>query len=270
MSKKYSVEDTLYFFYFGITLDELENDDSLEKVVKKALFDATMQGAFNSRVKDDHKENARKAKNAVINTMLDALTNKNCDDCNEQTCPETKVSFEDIKDKKGYDDWHKQTCCNIKKQFEDIKDEKENEAFTYGNAQKVVNMTMKYLYLLSKSSQVKSCKVLNSVKKKAAFLHMPIDSYIIDALFENNVLDYKQCKEDEELKELVGSWRGKGKPSKNDNVKKWSRWDYNLYRAVQNQIFDKNKEIGNEYYVIDWENDLWIEQAKNRSREDVQ
>ena len=250
MSIHYTEKDTLVFFYFGFTLDDIEKESMdiiLKKVANKALFDATMQGAFNSRVKMEYKEKAKTAKVKAVDTLL--------------------VSVKQLgKNNEEYDDWHYDTCCKVKKVFHGIKDQKGNEAFTYGNAQKMVNMTMKYLYLLSKSSREekanKTNEILNSVKNNAAFLHMPIDGYIIDALFEKRVLVCEECKNDNCLRCLVGSWNGKGNPSKKDCVKKWSRWDYYLYNAVKNQIFHNiDKQYEN---VIDWENDLWIEQAKKK------
>ncbi len=247
----YSVEDTLCFFYFGITPDEFENNfmnETLEKIIKKAYFDATMQGAFNAIVKsEEDKDEAKKAKERTIECL------KNC----------IKVLNEEESD--SFDDWHKKTCDMVYKQFANIKED-EKPIFTYGNAQKIVNMSLKYLYMLSNSSLYnESNYVLKNIKSNSKFFHMPIDSYIIDQLFRKEIID----DEKDNLKVLLKNDK-KARPKKKqlkecshpyEYIKPWSQWDYKEYILVQNQIRDK---ISGNYTVIDWENDLWIEEAIRR------
>ena len=248
--KKYSVEDTLCFFYFGITPDELNNNNSVyDKIIRKALFDATMQNAFNAKISSDDKEKAKTAKdNAVIylEERIKKLNNLN--------------SYDD------FDNWHKITCDEIKNKFIEIKKDNK-EIFTYGNAQKVVNMTFKYLYMISNSSLYnESNDVLKIVNSYSEFFHMPSDSYIIDALFRVGVLNWEEIKNEnnEHLRKLVGPRqedpRKRGRRCSEYIKISWSNWDYNLYNAV----LEKIRDAFDGKCLIDCENDLWIEEAKNR------
>lgn len=63
------------------------------------------------------------------------------------------------KDKSNYDEWHEDLC----KKLVDLR-------YTYGQAQKWVNMTMKYLYILGYKFNDKTIEKL----------HVPIDSKIIE------------------------------------------------------------------------------------------
>ncbi|MEI3122628.1 MAG: hypothetical protein V8S81_02275 [Oscillospiraceae bacterium] len=52
-----------------------------------------------------------------------------------------------------------------------------SNSFTYGHAQKWVNMTLKYLWLLDRLPEILTAKSL----------HMPIDSFILEKLQKENV-----------------------------------------------------------------------------------
>lgn len=121
----------------------------------------------------------------------------------------------------------------------------EKYKFTYGMAQKWVNMYEKYMWLFNKNNHEN--------------FDMPIDSYIIDALFSNS--------------EFLEEWRNskvaviKGIIDESDKCKKrykecvppWSQWNEELYIEVQDII----KRIYSNYsnHILQWENDMWIEQA---------
>jgi hypothetical protein len=63
-----------------------------------------------------------------------------------------------------FDNWHKSSCEKLIAIFG-------TQKFTYGQAQKWINMTMKYLSMISHSS----------VKKCYEYCHIPIDNYILQA-----------------------------------------------------------------------------------------
>ena len=85
-----------------------------------------------------------------------------------------------------YDAWHKKICCtlsdsstyfqNYSKYRKSSKDNFKNKiGFTFGNAQKFLNMLMKDLYAcLSQNSSF-----LNDYEKYFTYCHMPLDSYIL-------------------------------------------------------------------------------------------
>ena len=121
---------SLVYFCFGITLEEDEST-IIDSIVSKAYFDATQQGAFNTLLSDEGmKESADAAKKSVRDSIVEKLS-----------------VFKAHKDIKSYDDWHESICTDVLKKYKDINDGQER--FTYGNAQKILNMTMKYLYMLA-------------------------------------------------------------------------------------------------------------------------
>lgn len=65
----------------------------------------------------------------------------------------------------SYDHWHKAICDELVEYFSTL-----DIGFTYGHAQKWVNMTMKYLYILDEAN----------FSNIFDFLHVPIDSIVID------------------------------------------------------------------------------------------
>lgn len=68
-------------------------------------------------------------------------------------------------DQNSYDRWHKAVCDELVGYFSPL-----DIGFTYGHAQKWINMTMKYLYILDEAN----------FSDIFDFLHIPIDSIIID------------------------------------------------------------------------------------------
>ena len=71
-----------------------------------------------------------------------------------------------IVNQKQYDEWHEKLCVRIRKYYRD-----NGFDMTIGQAQKWVNMTMKYLFIAD----------VPGVANAFYFCHVPIDSYIISA-----------------------------------------------------------------------------------------
>ena len=253
--KKYDVEATLFFFYFGLTPDEFEDESRgeclLNKVVNKALFDATMQGAFNAKVLEEDKNKAKIAKQNAVDYLVNRIK-----------------KLESVETKEEYDEWHHETCIGVQCEFKEIKED-EKPIFSYGNAQKIVNMSIKYLYMLNGTQlAIRGNKVLENVKDRELFLHVPIDSYIIDQLYINKIInENSECDGTKmmpllkrENKELPKTKYLKDCSHPSEYIKPWSQWDYNVYEKVQKKIKD-NKPNGYDN-LLDWENDLWIERVK--------
>ena len=110
------------------------------------------------------------------------------------------------------------------------------QKINFGHIQKWVNMTMKYLYLLG---FVKSDKNL----------HIPIDSYIIDALWEEKdvPLPIKSGERKTAYK----------KPS--DHVVAWSQWTKTDYDNMFASIIKELKPS-----PMAWEHEAWIRIAETR------
>ena len=231
--------DTLLYFALGVTLQ-----DSLEtvvtKIVDKAFRDATNQGAFNALLKDEDvknraKEAVRKAKKKLIKALINYKRQGG-----------------------GFQKWHDDTCDIVLRQFID-----ENVTpFSFGNAQKAVNMSMKYLYLLSYfkdypniNSELK--RLLEAVMADANQLHMPIDSYILDALVKKEII----TSEDVTLKgkkTRINKFSEYVRPS--EYIKSWSTWNRDDYDKIAQIIAQRLDGL----IPIEWEEENWIEQAKKR------
>ena len=100
----------------------------------------------------------------------------------------------------NFDTWHKEVCNLIVEKYKD-----HGIKLTYGQAQKWVNMTIKYLYILNE----------HTFDNVFDFLHIPVDNYIFKA-----------------AKEKLGI----------DNPKKpWSKLDETEYFEYQKAIREKLK-----------------------------
>lgn len=114
-----------------------------------------------------------------------------------------------------------------------------NEKFTVGQAQKWVNMTLKYLWLLD--------ALPKNIGEKD--LHVPIDSYIIEIAYDNkNKFDNALGLEE--------------KPNKS-----WSKlYKYEKYFKIQEAIREAIKtNTTNETIPIKWKLLAWIEVAEKQA-----
>lgn len=233
---------SLVFFFFGFT-DEDDIEIILTKIVEKAYFDATQQGAFNTLLRsDDNRIFAFEAKKNVTNMIIKYLRQNYSEIPNVQ---------------KEFNKWHEKKCDEIKNEYWKLN--KSEEKFTYGNAQKLLNMTMKYSYMLAQIGI--NNKDMDGILKKAreleGVLHVPIDSYIIDAIWMDTKIDLP-IKDG--YKEEI---RSKDYKTPSDYVKGWSTWNKNDYTSVQSSLCDYIKEKKENPIV--WEEQRWIEIAKIRN-----
>ena len=128
------------------------------------------------------RNNLRQDVTKIIKKSVDELLGSNC------------------KDQNSFDRWHETTTTTIRSYYR-----KEKVKFTYGHAQKWLNMTLKYLYILN------GCDFKNLID----FFHAPVDNYILDAANASLGVE-RPCKD------------------------AWSRWDdYTLYLNYQNQLREK-------------------------------
>ena len=108
-------------------------------------------------------------------------------------------------------------------------DKKTKQRFHFGQVQKWVNMTLKYLYLLGIVKDDKDIKVLQ----------IPVDSYILKALSEESGIKQKTNSA-------------------------WSRFDSEDYY----NIYDDYKDTIDKPY-IHWEHDAWIKQAEKEKEVEI-
>jgi hypothetical protein len=75
-----------------------------------------------------------------------------------------------------YDNWHEIKCCQLVKAYKDIA----NHKLYIGQAQKWINMTLKYLFALGENR-------INGISKYYNYFHFPLDSIIQDKFFEYGI-----------------------------------------------------------------------------------
>jgi hypothetical protein len=88
---------------------------------------------------------------------------------------------------KDFNTWHADTCDQIIKYYDKDKLVLRNGTkrtntpaeLTYGQAQKWVNMTLKYLWLLNRLNLINDPNISTFIKKHEKSFHVPLDSYIL-------------------------------------------------------------------------------------------
>ena len=140
----------------------------------------------------------------------------------------------------AFDCEHKRICEEIINTYSEISE------LTYGKAQKWLNMMLKYVLMTAEDFALKN------------YLHIPVDSYIMQAVGSDNP-KLKYCLKLECVPKKDGTV---GKYSESTS-KPWSKWNYEEYIAFQNCI---RKAISESGYSspIEWENKAWIEIAEYR------
>lgn len=203
----------------------------LARTVKYKYTSTKLESMSSKNSPEDKKEEAKKYKESK-KQCIDSICEYICDLADKIPCSDVK-----------FPQWHKDACDEIIRKmqqatYETIISENSTlieEGFTYGQAQKWLNMTLKYLWLLDLLP-----KDFNS-----ELLHVPIDSYIIEAA--------KAKKNDFEYGLEIDN-----KLSENS----WSTWDnYDEYLKYQIDIKNEIKDIS----PIEWEGKAWIEIAKKHS-----
>jgi len=184
-----------------------------------------------------------KLKSIVINGVINII--KNCD---KDAC------FDQVK----FDILHKELCVMVQNKFNrlaksisnGIRDKNLNEYFQrdaidkikFGKAQKIVNMTFKYLSLFDNAGE--HSRVFD-------FCHVAIDSYIIASInkdykdYKENVEKDSNSKQDDRLKTLFDT--------------AWSNYTYQDYKAM----LDLQREMGVGKILFFEEFDWWKKHLDN-------
>ena len=229
--------DFLLYSYFGL-------DDGITKIEKKSkdIKDLCAHRAY--------LDLARTVKFKYTTSRLDEMKKKNKSDDEKKEAEEFEAAKKKLineicktmldprqpcKDD-TFAEWHRLKCNHIIQKMNDSTLLDEQKPFTYGQAQKWLNMTLKYLWLLDMLPE--------GLTKKS--LHVPIDRYIIQAAKSKDKNEYGLGLKHELSKTTWSSWN-----------------DYNAYIEYQQLLKDK---IAKEYPLldspIDWEGKAWIEISK--------
>lgn len=241
--------DFLLYSYFGIKESDL-NDQSKKDIpyicAKRAYLDLarTVKYRYSSseleemKSKKSSKEDKDKATN-FIDSKNELIKNICKNILSPIETKEGEISFKNS----NFDDWHKAKCREIINFMNNSIDKSNTNIlkkdFTIGQAQKWVNITLKYLWLLN--------ALPTGVKPE--YLHVPIDSYIIEIAYDNkNKFENALGLED--------------KPPKS-----WSKLsEYKKYFEIQEAIREAIKtNTTNETIPIKWESLAWIEVAEKQA-----
>ncbi len=145
----------------------------------------------------------------------------------------------------NFDKWHKDACTELVELAKSWPEGKlklfKDKGFTYGHAQKWVNMTLKNMLIMGLWD--------NELLKYVNCLHIPIDSYILSAAGKSKT---EKIHEDCSVNGL----------DVKDNLGKWSKIDnYDAYKNYQEQIRESLQSL--KMSPIKWEGLAWIAQAEN-------
>ena len=226
--------DFLFYSYFRLDLNS-STSDIVNSAIEKAYLDAVQQGAYNTLVPDNMKDKSAEIKGLAKTQILEFLSS---------------VSIEDYRIK------HDTCCDNLVNLYADIRNKNNSElqAFTFGNAQKWVNMTTKYIYLI--------CVVFSNTTEQHPFkksiyskfidfeniLEIPIDSFILEKIWNDLPQVELPLKNN---RNRNGKWSS-------EKVIPWSQWNRDMYVSFRNSFL---KTVHN---PIAWENTAWIEIAQKR------
>lgn len=145
------VLEFLKYAYFNMTKGDSMND-ILIKCAEKAYLDLCRTIKFNTENKDTRKG----AKQKICEMLV-----------HEYDILENAVKGSDEK-QNAFDCEHKRICEEIINTYSEISE------LTYGQAQKWLNMMLKYVLMTAEDSALKN------------YLHIPVDSYIMQAVGSDN------------------------------------------------------------------------------------
>lgn len=229
MSEYTRLERFFVFAYFGIDLnDENSDEDIIRKCVERAYLDMCRTLKIDDQEWIETKENLSKD---LVNVLLN---NKSIQD---KILNAYSVFFEN--------DSEQLTESQIRGLVDKNGD---GICFYYGQAQKWINMSLKYMWLLGLIDE-----------KDISKLEVPIDSYIYKAAkIENG----KKIIEESAITGLgvkpIKRTKLKNNKKTNEEVA-WSRINKGEYETYQANI---RKALGQNMSPIEWEFDAWIAQAK--------
>lgn len=252
----------LLFNYFGLSREDGNDLDAvIDCAVARAYFDATNQDAFNAlftvtkfpdREAVDELKARVKGMSALVGDAVKTLYFSN--------------------DRIDFDEWHKRICTALLARYGEICDELDGPTFrvspeaygffSYGNAQKWVNMTIKNLYIISGAylamGGTDNEAFFNAVAERANEYHIPLDNVILGAVYKQKLIGSD--------KEYFVMKYGKKDPyyhitsdeDGSDPSYPWSGIEYgSIYETFREELENAIDEP-----PIEWECRNWIEKTK--------
>ena len=244
----YRTIDFLCFYLLGVTQadidgsDKMPDHDLLFKCANRAYLDLNRTLKF-QKVSEKDKENYKelqKQKSRFRKVISEIIVDRIADLMGKE--PE------------NYNEWHKETCKKVidkAKEYEQKNWLQKNgkDGCYYGQAQKWVNMTIKYMWVTGRWK--------DKLDKLMKDLHVPVDSYIIEGVWNRDGWE-------DVLKGILVNGKEKSGRFSSDKVVPWSKWDETQYKDFQVALRTKLKK---EQTPFEWEEETWIEIAKLRANE---
>lgn len=232
--------DFFRYSYFGITSKDKE-EDIIIKCAQKAYLDLcrtlTFKESLDEKKNEEQRHKFRGEICKIIKKEIDILLTSN---------------------KTNFDKEHKKACNAIKAA---VKKYKILNTFSDGQAQKWLNMTLKYMWLLGiREDKFKNIK---------SVMHIPVDSIILEAIWHEELEESNNSQIDKDaaknlfVKLPCENEKRIGKYS-NDKVDSWSKWTYTQYEQFQTTLRTWCANRSNNQSPIEWENAKWIEYAAKR------
>ncbi len=273
-------QEFLFYSYFGENYVDIMKDDEVAKITcfKRAYRDFCRTISINDETFKKYKKAARNASpDQNVGFAIDVFNgehggNKLTDLLDDILKTDSKDNFNSI---------HKDICEHIIRIALEVpyleKKDSNEEKFYLGQAQKWLNMTLKYMYLTRVWD--------NEFSEMQGFLDIPLDSYILKSVFYKKTRD--EIKKDPEAGDLFSTYADQcnfansdgslkysdiglhGEYPKDDNRRikpiPWSKIkDYNDYRKIQDELRecmrDEYKQDGK--CPLEWENKVWLVAAK--------
>ena len=138
------IQNFFRFLYFGKYTDVVSV--SMDKAYLD--FNRTLHGLDAYKKNNNNKDCVTDAKKVLTESIHELLE------------PKTK-----IQNQQAFDDWHQETCDRLRQKFDDF-------PFQYGQAQKWINMALKYIFILEP----------DQVDPVYPFFLVPIDNILLEHL----------------------------------------------------------------------------------------
>ena len=276
------VKDFMLYVLFGLkyqtaAFEELTKKEELFKICAKRAYrdlSRTLNYTLSSSelYSNVKKSSYSKEEKKDYIDLKESFKEKICDLIKEKT-----GVLLSCKDQEKFDAEHTNVCNDIidfanedkPNKTEEMKLFKDNE-FYYGHAQKWLNMTLKNILLISLFTGREDIWAAGDKSKLISFFHVPVDSLIIEAVWE-------ELDKDERFAKTRKKDSGFG-----GEKKAWSTWDgpknepatyfedadtdYSNFQMCIRKAIEKKEIIKGTLYncPIEWEFDAWIRTSMNR------
>lgn len=233
--------DFLLYSYFGIKNDDMEEDEFALKCAQRAYLDLCRTIEFNVELK---------AHKGIEEKFAKYIKKEFCNIISKLIADQIKEIL--LKDDQNFDSKHDEICKNLKTKASSIMFKKTDGEYekvlakdlTYGQVQKWLNITIKYLLLLDVWKDK-----FELVKDE---LHIPVDSFVMEA-----------ANKDENLNIDIPYKNKKAKGKYSENISKpWSDWEFDEYIEFQNSFKNCSR--------IEWETINWINIAEARKSDELE